>query len=317
MKSYKRFISRQGRINYGLIFLIIPLCLLIFSINIASADINAPVIIGIESGFSENKPLFKGTTESGTLVHIYINGIYNGKTEVTFHESGTANFSYEPFLNLSSGNHTAWAIAEDEAGNKSKLSNVLKFNIEPGVPAPTLFQPAINISDIGRPYIVGLSKNDLTIKVFIDNELDGEYKVENHESGTASFTYQTSKELARGQHLVYAVAKDSQNKESRQSNTVSFKVADPSIAESVNEEDTALENEQGITDEDINKLIGEGLNEESGAKSEEEKSKWSPSLIIFILFFAGVIGWIIWVNRELIKERRKQIKKDTNQEDNK
>ncbi|MBU4455490.1 hypothetical protein KJ586_03195, partial [Patescibacteria group bacterium] len=71
------------------------------------------------------KPLIKGLTINGTFVRVYIDGVYNGKTDILTHDSGTANFAYQPFLNLSEGRHAAWAVAEDEASGKSGISNVL------------------------------------------------------------------------------------------------------------------------------------------------------------------------------------------------
>lgn len=302
MKSYKSIIS----------FSIILSCLLVLTVSTALAvTVENPIIMGVEDGSSKNKPLIKGTTQSGTLVHIYIDGVYNGKTDVLFNDLGTAGIAYESFINLSSGDHRVWAIAEDESGNRSKLSNIFKFNILPGVPAPTLFQPAINKNNIAHPFIVGISKNDLTIKVFIDNEFDGEFKVENHESGSASFSYEVKKFLARGQHLSYVTAIDNHGEESQKSNIVNFNLAQPVIAESVDEERNRLG--EGITDEDINKLLQSGVKEEEN--NEENKDGLSPSTIIFIFFIIGIVGWIIWVNRALIKEKKTSVKKDTNKND--
>src|SRR3989339_656141 len=89
---------------------------------------------------SKPKPAITGLTANKTEVYIYIDGIYNGKTNILTHESGAANFSYLPFLNLKIGKHQIWAVAKDEQGNKSKISNILTFTIEEHFPAPTLIK---------------------------------------------------------------------------------------------------------------------------------------------------------------------------------
>ena len=174
------------------------------------------------------KPLIKGLTHNNTLVHVFIDGIYNGKTGILKHESGTANFAYKPFLNLNVGKHTAWTVAEDLVGKKSEKSNVLYFTIKEPLPAPIVYSPVVNSNTVyNRPFIVGLAKNDLIINVYIDHKLNGSFKVKNHESGTANFAYKPFLSLSSGNHLVYITAKDVQEKESRWSNLIYFNIARP------------------------------------------------------------------------------------------
>lgn len=311
------------------------------------------------------KPLIKGLTISGTFIRVYIDGVYNGKTDILTHDSGTANLAYQPFLNLSAGEHTAWAVAENEAGGKSGISNVLNFRIEKPMPAPTIFAPVVNgNTSYNRPFIAGLAKNDSLIKIFIDHKLDGQFTITNHQSGTASFAYSPYLPLTGGGHLVYAVAIDNRGKESRWSNIVYFAVKQPVVAqvaraeereaaaeikepeseqeepavvispqeaaakeikvEELKEEETARETEvvlakektqaeEKIADEEIQKIIAEGIEKEKPKEGlinedKEKQSKLNLNLIIFIVFLLAVAGWIFWVNRELIKEKRGQAK---------
>jgi len=277
------------------------------------------------------KPLITGLTVNGSLAHIYIDGVYNGKTEILTHSSGTANFAYVPFLNLGVGQHTAWAIAEDESGRKSQISNVLNFRIEEPLPAPTLFTPVVNKStNYQQPFIVGLAKNNSLIKVYIDKQLNGQFQVENHQSGTANFAFQPFSPLAEGNHLVYTEAVDSRGKVSCWSNIVYFRVArsiQPTITEKAAEEAKEeikvlsetlseeavqpigeLKKEEAVT-EGIEEFIQPSESEEAEEtglidESKERQGKLKWNLIIFILFLVAVIAWIFWVNRELIKERR-------------
>jgi len=289
------------------------------------------------------KPIITGLTVSNSLMHIYIDGVYNGKTSVVKHDSGTANFSYKPFLNLKIGWHTIQVIAENVQGEKSALSAALNFKIENPMPAPTL----LNLSETNKPLIKGLAKNDSTIKIFIDNKLNGQFKVKNSQSGTINFSYKPFQPLTRGDHLVYATAIDDRGKESCWSNIVYFNTKNPTISESAQEKrpatvakieepvaeiltekneiiigeeeiiaDIEKEPTGNVSDDDIKNLINEKIEkekEDSGLIDEDKagQSKLKLNLIIFIAFFLGIIIWIFWVNKELIKERRiKQEKLD-------
>ncbi len=287
------------------------------------------------------KPLIKGLTVSGTFVRVYIDGIFNGKTEILTHDSGTANFAYKPFLNLEAGEHNAWTVAEDENGRKSQLSNILYFRIEQPMPAPTIFSPVVNTrTTYNRPFIVGLAKNNSLIKVFIDHKLDGQFQATNHESGIANFAYQPFQGLTKGQHLVYTTAIDNRGKKSCWSNIIYFTVKQSAIAQITVEETTktvaeikelesaeqepvvtlseeaAFEEDQTdkIVDDEIQQIIEEGIKEKEADtglidEDKEKQGKLNLNLIIFIVFLLGIIAWIFWVNRELIKERRAQAKK--------
>lgn len=280
------------------------------------------------------KPLIKGLTVNGTFVRIYIDGVYNGKTDILRHDSGTANLAYQPFLNLSAGEHTAWAVAENEAGGKSGISNVLNFRIEKPMPAPVIFTPVVNgNSSYNRPFIVGLAKNDSLIKIFIDHKLNGQFTVTNHRSGAASFAYLPYLPLTSGWHLVYTTAIDNRGKESNWSNIVYFAVNQPTAAplarsgeeKAAEEPEIVLEEEktqaeEKTADEEIQKIIAEGIEKEKPKEGlinedKEKQSELNLSLIIFIVFLLAVAGWIFWVNRKLIKEKRGQAEKEENKTD--
>lgn len=254
------------------------------------------------------KPYIKGLIPSGTFARIYIDGVYNGKTEILEHESGTANFAYKPFLNLNAGNHTAWAITETVNGKKSIVSNILHFKIEQPFPSPTLLAPVINQKTTSaQPFIVGLAKNDSLIKVFIDQKLYGEFLVKNHDSGTANFAYMVPTNLSPGGHIVYTTSADSKGKESVWSNIAKFNVietktpkisdhaASDEIAQSLilnalddkntnNSLPTANNKDNEITEENniavgegekdnINDLLENNTNEDNQIKTEEKNTE--------------------------------------------
>ncbi len=178
----------------------------------------APTLIqpNIQTVTSKVKHLITGLTVNNSRVHIYIDGRYNGTTANLADKSGTANFAYQPFLNLSVGRHTAWAVAEDALGRISGKSNILNFKIEEPYPAPTLLSARKGETEL----ISGLAKNDSLIKVFVDKKLDGKFTVANDESGTANFAYTLKQKLSPGKHLIFATAVDSRGKESPWSNII-------------------------------------------------------------------------------------------------
>jgi len=306
------------------------------------------------------KPLIIGLTKSGSLVKFFIDDVYNGKTQILNNESGTANFAYRPFLNLSRGWHKVYAMAEDGAGKVSRISEVLYFNIELPLPAPTMLRPVVNKNtSLSRPFIVGLAKNNSKIKIYIDKKYNGEFEVKNHLSGTANFAYRPVKPLERGNHLVYVVAVDKRGKQSDWSNIVYFSTKDSAIAQSAQEEksDTVANIEEpkeadkinslapvisdstGVIEkksdepvtarsesadavkklsqqdkdglEKIKNLVGNDKAENAGAQGminegKSNQGKIKLSLVLFVLFLVGVVAWLLWVNRELVKERREQ-----------
>lgn len=337
---------------------------IIFSKEALAADsLPAPTLIAPDRTTitAKTRPLIIGLAESGSLVKIFIDGVYNGKTEILNNESNTANFAYKPFLNLSRGRHEVYAMAEDNAGRVSRPSEILLFNIELPMPAPTMLKPVVNKNtSLNRPFIVGLAKNDSKIRVYIDKKYNGEFKVKNHPSGTANFAYKPVEPLERGNHLVYAVAVDKRGKQSAWSNIVYFSTKSSAIAESAQAEksDTVAKIEEPKETAKINSLAPV-ISETSGAveeisekeaavqpRSEEAVKKLSQqdqaglekikslagdntgekakigrgminedksnqgklklSLTLFILFLVGVVVWLLWVNRELVKERRAQ-----------
>lgn len=162
-------------------------------------------------------PIISGLSVNNTKVNIYVDGILNGGTAKLSHTSGTANFAYKPFLNLSIGQHSIWAVAIDEKGMMSKPSNVLTFKIEEQLPAPI-------IKDIkpvdSRFQISALVKSGLKIRVFVDHKLEKEIEAKKDESGTANFTFTTNKNYSKGQHFIYLSAVDLRGKESKWSNIV-------------------------------------------------------------------------------------------------
>lgn len=260
------------------------------------------------------KPVITGLVPSGTSALIYIDGVYNGKLSDLVHLSGTANFAYIPFLNLSRGNHVAWAITEDMNGRKSGKSNVLAFRIEDPMPAPTLFAPIASSEVLGAPVITGVVKSNSLVRIYIDHKLAGEVKAGSSKTGAVGFIYKHPQGLTAGSHLIYAVAADERGKESSWSSLASFTVNAPAVVRGEGRAEVGEQEEKENGDEqDLE--AGQADNNEALAPENSTDNKTEDSsggnelpikLIIFIAFLLGVIGWIIWVNKELIKEKGRQ-----------
>lgn len=286
-----------------------------FSITGAQASlIEAPAItevVNIES--KALKPIIKGETNSDTLVNIYIDGVYNGKTVILSGDEEKIGFDYEAFLFIKSGEHAVWAIAEDEQGNKSAPSDIFFFIVQEDIPAPILYSPTINNNTtFDQPLITGMARNDLKINIYIDNELNGEIEAAENDFDTAVFTFKPEKALSRGQHMLYAVAQDNKGRKSDWSNIIYFKISTPIIIDSAEEEnrgdvDTATEAENSFQKSE--NLLSAIEAEEAQTGKDAEK-KMPLNLIVFIIFLAGLAGWIVWVNKELIKEKTEQSKSD-------
>jgi len=298
------------------------------------------------------RPQITGLTISGTKVNFYIDGELNGQTEILFHKSGTANFAYTSPLILSPGRHILSLASEDEKGNISEKTESVEFYIEYPLPAPVLSEKYyLNKENILT--IAGNAKNDLEIKVFVDNECKDKIKARNHESGTANFAYVVEKPLANGLHSIYTTSLDSQGKESKWSNILSINIASttpsskPRITETAAEE-IALNTQNDYKNTEnkeknqkkevkiITPIIKESEKSLEVLKIEEEKNnqekpeekqglinednenqgRLSWNLLVFLLFLLAVIAWIFWVNKELIKEKKAQKDREVEKENN-
>ncbi len=269
--------------------------------NFAYAEVlKAPLIIQVsEDAKNTFKPVINGSTGNNTLVKVYIDGIYNGKTDFLTGGSDTVNFTYQSFVDLKPGPHSIWAIAEDKQGGKSQPSDILNFAVRAGVPTPTLFTPVVNgDTTYDLPFIVGLSKNNLVIKIFIDDNPSGEVKISG-DTDTVSFYYKPAKPLAIGAHTFYSRAIDNDGRESKKSNIVNFKVYNP---------DTASNEEKD--NQEIQVIDQNEQNQEASATPPISEGRQKPlkNLIIFIAFIIIIIGWIVWANWQLIKDKIKNFK---------
>jgi len=299
------------------------------SSNIATGsteNVPAPILISpdVTAVIGKSRPTITGLTIGGSNVEIYIDGQYAGDTGTTTSIYRTANFAFIPTSDLSVGRHQVYAIAKNDKSERSSISELLSFYIEDKLPAPTLTEPITDENNPDKPFIVGLVRDQSKVFVYIDDKLAGQAKIENKKGDVVSFVYQPALALTKGGHLIYTVAIDQRGKESDRSNYVYYlagESAEPMITDQAEEESGGSINDQdekavdelaGILKSEEEKEENDGAGMINETKENIASLKWN--VVIFLSFLLAVIVWIFWVNRELIKEKRKQNQAETGEE---
>lgn len=292
------------------------------------------------------KPLIVGLTVSGTYVKVYIDGVYNGRTAILEDESGTASFAYEPFLNLNKGIHHVWAVSEDKGGRKSQVSRVLTFKIENPMPAPIIIkplnvaagkQPVIAGVAKNDSLVKVFIDHRLAGQFKVENDKSGTanfafkapfslaegdhliYTIAIDSNGKESVWSNISRviakrilEQANAPRIEFAAREENSASASEigkqkkaQSESVSIASSDEitkdaeAVAAKAN---TEKEVENALQARQPNISGDTGLINEN----KEKQSKLKLNTIIFIIFLLSAVGWIVWANRELNKEKKFQ-----------
>lgn len=250
-----------------------------------------PTVIKPGNGYQtlESKPLITGVTLNDTRVAVYIDGQFNGYASVVNSDSGTASWSYYPFLDLAPGAHTLQTRAENpESGLRSEASVKTWFEVIEPTPAPILLEAVVNEDTTwDKPWITGVSFEGLEVAVYIDGKFNGyaelgNDKVEEEEMVAAaglsdtrevmSFKYQPFLHLDEGWHTAYATARDKSGKVSAASALISFYVNDPAtVPVTVATEETATDNEtETTTEEDTTPDVGGPIVEDTSDDSSDD-----------------------------------------------
>lgn len=226
----KLFFKSVSRISQALFFVACFIALF-FALSVSpifasSGNLPAPTLISpsISQGFTNPRPIIAGVTLNNTQVDIFIDNQSSGPAIVRNDQSGTANFYYILPANLSYGQHTVHAVAKKDANISQETAKISFLIIK--VSAPTLFTPVFNLNTIEtKPFVVGLINNNSKVKIYLDDQYDGEMIVKNHPSGVANFAYKPKKALTLGIHQVKATAINFyNNQESGFSSTILFSI---------------------------------------------------------------------------------------------
>lgn len=269
-----------------------------------------PTLLNPTEGFrtTEVKPLIKGLTQNNTQVAVYIDEVYNGQAQVKNGSQGTASFAYYPFLNLAPGWHTVKVKAQDSrTGLESKTTLVQSFYVDLPLPAPTLSTPVVNSKTTwAKPWIVGLSKNNTTIQVYIDGVYNGKTEVANDPSGVGNFAYQPFLDLALGAHQVSVVAQDNYGKSSASSSPQKFIVVAPLVPDQ-NPDRASLEQNSGSQNKNENfapesapQESADSTSKDSNVGAAPTSSQAQTSTFGWVLL-ALVAAGLVYRNRQSVK----------------
>ncbi len=199
--------------------------------NIATAAVPTPQIYKVvPSQDNSYRPWVTGLTPNGVEVEILMDGESQGMAKVVPDESGTASFGWAPQQDLPVGWHE-FRVRGKYGANYSSPGAILGFNVEHPTPAPILEEPT-QLAD----YILisGLVKNDLAVKIYIDDTQVADFSVPDHPSGTTNFWFK-ARGLLNGLHEVYVAAYDDTGKLSKFSNVQSFKTEQQKITKGEDE----------------------------------------------------------------------------------
>jgi hypothetical protein len=169
-----------------------------------TVDSNAPLSPTITSPtagsyVNTNTPTIIGTTESGVVVTVYINGTVACITNT----NGAGLFNCTTSVQ-SEGLKIISATATDTAGNISPFSNQFSFTIDTHAPSAPILSSPPSITNDPRPVISGAAEPLTVVNVYIDSSLIDSVTVD----GSGTFSLVPANPLSQGQHTVQATATD-------------------------------------------------------------------------------------------------------------
>lgn len=296
--------------------------------NEALVESDSPIILETakiqESG--QNYILVKGLVKPGHEALIYINGSYNGLANIS---QGNTDFSLFNYLspNIKDANNTEVSvIARNQetrlfsSPSQAHVNSIIektvlsqpapKETISPTkhvILAPILKTPKQKDCEIS-PYISGFSKNQTTVKIFIDNKPYASLPATSKVAESAFFSYTPSVSLDRGQHFVYAIAEDKNGNTSPRSNLLTFCISAPQTISTSTPEERELISDSNTTPalDDPNLVFQKTKFQEKATTSKALASGVKINLFLFELFVLIVIIWIVFVNKELLEDNKSQ-----------
>ena len=166
-------------------------------------------------------------------------------------------------------------------------------------------RPMITKVDELNQIISGLTPHGYQVIVYVDDKFLGTAQTNNSDTETDNFYFSYKNILTEGEHHASVFTRDQENLLlSASSDGVEFNVKKvienkPAIsAEAVSEK---LNTE--INEESINVQLSDKAATDNYPLTEKNKKILIWNLSVFIFFLCAVIGWIVWVNKELRKEK--------------
>ncbi len=187
-----------------------------------------------------------GVAKNNSVVIVFVDGVEKARAKIKNHPSGSGSFSAE-ISGIDLGERNVTAIARDENGKDSFLSDSVLVSVANSTPAPVLKRPVVNSdSGIERPFIVGIAKENLDVFIVIDDFIVSRIELGSDPSGVVSFSWQPEKPLKLGLRKIEAFASD-MGKLSNNSKSVFWQVGDVFVSETKTEVEEI--NEEGEIDE--------------------------------------------------------------------
>lgn len=153
-----------------------------------------------------NKPVYQGTAEPYSIVHVFVDGVEAGTAKAG--EEGSWSFTSPS--TLADLQHTVYVKAEDKAGNLSEASDIYTFNIDtqaPAKPSTPVIESSNNEGSVktNTPAISGTA--EASSKIYIYDGPGLLTTVDADASGNWNYTF--SPALTDGTHNISVKAEDS------------------------------------------------------------------------------------------------------------
>jgi hypothetical protein len=304
--------------------------------EIITATAPAPIILStsqIEEA-AGSQITVSGLTTPGNNLTVYINGDYYGLANINNLSLTLAKFSYiSPVISpklplevmvISQNQQTRLLSAPATAQVKSIIeksllqSNAPQEIIKPAtgekINPPTLLTPSSD-NCVANLNISGTSDGGMAINIFIDNKL-ATTLTPNKSSTPVTFRFSPILNIDRGQHSLYAIAQDSEGRQSSKSNIVSFCISSPQIINATSSVAESTSTEAGDQESDsVTTASSSVFQETTSATHSLNNHKGVLNTIIFAIFIIGLLAWMLIINRGLkgdsIKQEEVPAAKDT------
>jgi hypothetical protein len=235
----------------------------------------SPTLRSVVHTSDYSRPNIVGLAKNGSKVKVYIDKKFVGYAKVKDASSGTASFAFRPATGLSNGTHLVFVTGIDSRGKESSWSNFQHIVIKKPVVSTNAPASAVIAKPKPKPADDKSVKGD---KVILDSDGDGisdedernKYKTDPFSRDTDGDGYDDLVELKNGY--------------------------DP-LVPAVGKQDDKSDSDQSIDKDKTDSELA------STSTSTTQVSNIKLNLLIFASFLIGLVLWILWVNKEIIKER--------------
>jgi hypothetical protein len=299
----------------------------IFEISFTD-KIDAPKIDKIEQTKDNHWRIF-GTAQSGTSIYFYLDDQPLGFYDAPADKAAKISFIYNFDKKVETKNHSFWAYATDSIGRMSESSKIYEY--QPTAPEKILKIPKITKINVNNQNklveLSGEAEQGFNLIIYLNNARYKEIKNNNGYFKTLLGP------LSEGRYGVFLKIFDENNNIGIESKYEKFLITKTELKNilDIDQQKKTTNNNINLKEEQVENLIKKEmetkvfdidekkdflqiLNEQSAKNNandsattttnNKEQKTFNWNLIIFISFIIAVIVWIIWVNREISKEKK-------------